>query len=264
MRKRGERPHLIRRPLPLPGPDLHWPEHASFAWRTDTYILQQPLGNRYRVPLSPFYLPLSPCYLPEQYEAGYYLYLAAMRSPLPYSEHNFINLTWALESLHKKKQGSVGVDAPAALERRTRIQSIREKLDVANDAADRQWFEDRALDYQRNPALADRIFDSLSTLPIALDEKALRSFSMRCAERRNAISHEGGPREHETYQEFFRDVSNLNDALSYLYHALLLYEIGLDRELLIRAMTEGGLAEMRILPALLRVGLGIPRPVRPQ
>jgi hypothetical protein len=200
----------------------------------------------------------------EQYGAGYYLYLAALRSTLPYSEHNFINLIWALESLHRKKQRSDGADTPAALERKTRIQSIREKLADANDAADWQWFEDRALDYQRSPTLADRIFDSLSTLPIAFDEKALRSFSVRCAERRNGISHEGGPREHETYQEFFRDVSNLNNNLSYLYHALLLYEIGLDKKLLMHAMTTGGLAEMRILPALLRVGLDIPRPSEPQ
>jgi hypothetical protein len=195
----------------------------------------------------------------EQYGAGYYLYLAALRNPLPYSEHRFVNLIWALESLHRKKQSSVGADTPSALERKRRIQSIREKLALADDNADWQWFEARALDFQRAPTLVDRIFDSLSKLPVAFDKKALRIFSTRCAERRNGISHEGGPQEYERYGEFLRDVSDLAEALSYLYHALLLYEIGLDEKSLIQAMTKGGLAEMRILPALLRAGLDIPK-----
>ena len=199
----------------------------------------------------------------EQYGAGYYLYLATLRNPHPYREDSFVNLIWALESLHRKKKRSEQIDA-SALERKTRIASIREKLALADDPTDLHWFEDRAPHHERSPNLSDRIFNLLSQLPLAIDEKALRRFSMRCAERRNDISHEGGPRQHETYLEFLGEVSNLNEALSYLYHALILHEIGLDEKLLVRAMTKGGLGESRILPALLRVGIEIPNAAEPQ
>ncbi len=33
--------------------------------------------------------------------AGYDRYMAAMQQPLPYPEHQFVNLVWAIESLHR-------------------------------------------------------------------------------------------------------------------------------------------------------------------
>lgn len=192
----------------------------------------------------------------EQFGAGYYLYLASLRTPLPYSEHRFVNLIWALESLHKRHNPG-GVATPSALDRKARIQSICEKLASGNDDEDLKWFQDRAANYQNGPKLSDRIFDSLSRLPVPFPEGALRSFSMRCANRRNDISHDGGPGEGETYHDFSEDLWDLTDALSYLYHGFLLNEIGLDRNTLLRTFTKSGLAEMRIAPALVKVGLSI-------
>jgi hypothetical protein len=194
----------------------------------------------------------------EQYGPGYYLYLASLRNPLPYHEHSFVNLIWALESLYKRRN-SVSDETPSAIERKARIQSIIEKLSNADDDRDRMWFLERAGNYQKGPDLSDRIFDLLSKLPIAFDKEALRNFSMRCASRRNDISHEGGPREHETYGNFSEDISALTEALTYLYHGLLLNDIGLDKKLLLNTFTYCGLAEMRILPALHKVGLYIAR-----
>lgn len=192
----------------------------------------------------------------EQYGAGYYLYLASLRNPLPYSEHRFVNLIWALESLHKRQYPG-GIETPSAINRKARIESICEKLASSDDDKDLRWFSDRAASYQSGPKLSDRIIDSLSKLPITFEEGALHRFSMRCANRRNDISHEGGPREHETYHDFSEELSDLTEALSHLYHGFLLNEIGLDRKTLLTAMTKGGLAELRIMPALGKVGLDI-------
>jgi hypothetical protein len=190
----------------------------------------------------------------EQYGPGFYLYSAALRNPLPYSEHSFVNLTWALESIHKKRN-SGRAQTPGATERSVRIESIRNILSAANSQEDLKWFEARAPDYQKDPNLADRIFDLLSILPVTFATNALRDFSMRCSNRRNAISHEGGPPANETHSEFFEDLGVLTGALSYVYHGFLLLEIGLDDENLRRAFTTSGLGETRILPALDRAGL---------
>jgi hypothetical protein len=47
----------------------------------------------------------------------------------------------------------------------------------------------------------------------------------------------------------------LTEAFAFLFHALVLHEIGVDAEVLNRAMTYGGLAEVKIIPALNRVGI---------
>jgi hypothetical protein len=163
---------------------------------------------------------------------------------------------WALESLHKR-QNLGGAETPSAIDRKARIQSISEKLASGEDDEDLKWFQDRAANYQNGPKLSNRIFDSLCRLPIPFEEGVLRNFSMRCANRRNDISHDGGPREGETYHDFSEDLWDLTEALSYLYHGFLLNEIGLDENTLLRTFTKGGLAEMRIVPALVKVGLSI-------
>ena len=191
----------------------------------------------------------------EQYGAGYNLYLAALRNPLPYVEHRFVNLVWALESLHRKRQSEVE-ERPKEIKRKERIDRILKKFTQPEESGDRDWLEGK-LKYAHDPTLSERIVDFFSKLPISLDNKALRDFSDRCAKRRNDVSHVGGPREHEAYRDFHQDLSDLTDALSYLYHAFLLYEIGLDETILMSTLTEGGLAEMRLLPALQKVGLNI-------
>jgi len=90
----------------------------------------------------------------------------------------------------------------------------------------------------------------------SLDAEALRTFSIRCAKCRNAISHEGEPPKNESNE----GLHELAEALRHLYHALLLHEIGLDEQHLRSALTNGRLAEMLILPAFRKVGLNLPEP----
>jgi ApeA N-terminal domain 1 len=181
----------------------------------------------------------------------YYLYMAELRHPLPYAEHKLVNLLWVFESLHRK-QKSKTFGTPSATERTARIESILKRLSEPGDERDKEWFEDRVGGYQKDPRLPDRIFDCLSKLPVAFDEAALWTFSYRCARCRNDISHGKFPA-----NESPTSLAHLADAASLLYHALLLREIGLGSEHLRKALTEGGLAEFRILPALNSVGLNI-------
>jgi hypothetical protein len=87
----------------------------------------------------------------------------------------------------------------------------------------------------------------------------LQGFAERCARRRNGISHEGGRQFAESAESFRADIGELGEALQYLFHALLLQEIGLAPELLIKAMTEGGLAERDILPCMRRIPIDLPK-----
>jgi ApeA N-terminal domain 1 len=179
----------------------------------------------------------------------YYLYMAELRHPLPYAEHKLANLIWALESL-AKKQGFSGPSSPSTSERNERVDSILRKLSEAGNSADREWFERRADSYRRDPILVDRIFDSLSMLPVPFDLDTLRDFSNRCADCRNAISHGERPRNESNVS-----MASLASALSKLYHALLLLEIGVDRESLRQVLTQSALATLKIMPALENAGI---------
>jgi hypothetical protein len=68
-------------------------------------------------------------------------------------------------------------------------------------------------------------------LDIGLDEAAVARFAKECADRRNDISHSGGARVGESMAEFRQDIDARNDALTLMYHGLLLLEIGISKEL---------------------------------
>jgi hypothetical protein len=186
-----------------------------------------------------------------KYGPPYYLYLFELRHSFIYPEHKFVNLMWAIEALHKKLHLG-DPTPPSSIDRKARVESILGKLSKPEDAEDRAWFAERASGYQRDPSLEDRMFDCLARLPIVLDTTAVRSFSRTCAQTRHAISHEG-----EAPTSLNVSLFDLADALAHLYHALLLHEIGFNSNDLRKALTEGGLAELRIIPALDAVGLSV-------
>jgi hypothetical protein len=72
----------------------------------------------------------------------------------------------------------------------------------------------------------------LSLVPINLDVEKVRTFSGRCAELRNEISHFGSQRHGENYQEFVQELTNKSEALSLVYHMLILHEIGIEEKVL--------------------------------
>jgi hypothetical protein len=57
------------------------------------------------------------------------------------------------------------------------------------------------------------------------------------------------------YASFHEQTSRLADALDHLFHALLLYQIGVAPEILSETMTASVVSERRIKPALAEVGL---------
>lgn len=179
----------------------------------------------------------------DEYGPGYYLFLAGMRKENSYAEHRFVNLIWALESLHRKKTSQT--PNPAA----PRIQRILDRFRGPEDKDDLDWLRGQ-LKYAGGPNLEQRIVDSFIYLPLDLDKPALRGFANRCQTRRNQISHTGGPPEGESYSDFHQDLVYLSDALSHLYKAILLKDIGLPDDKLKEAYTSGYLAGARILPSL--------------
>jgi hypothetical protein len=191
----------------------------------------------------------------EKYGAAYELYMASMQAPLPHTEHQFVNLVWAVESLHRSWQREN--EEPAYVARRKkRIEAVLGRFDEATDKKLRDWLKGK-LRYAYEPTLQERIVEVFQRLPFDLDSAQLQSFAARCAKRRNGISHEGGRESDESAETFRSDIQELAEALKYLFHALLLHEIGLSSELLIRAMTEGGLAERDVLPCLRRISLNL-------
>jgi|SRR5271157_3890951 len=192
----------------------------------------------------------------EQYGAGYELYMASLHNPLPHPEHRFVNLVWAIESLHRNWQREAGEPERAA-ERKQCIQEILERFNGRSERKTRKWLEGK-LKYAHEPTLEERIVEAFGRLPIGLKTSQLRVFARRCARRRNDISHEGGRRLGEEQADFHGELQELTDALGYLFHALLLHETGIGTGQLVKAMTTSGLAEMRIIPALRRVGIDMP------
>jgi ApeA N-terminal domain 1 len=164
----------------------------------------------------------------EEFGPGFYLYLGTRRGMAMYVEHRFVNLIWGLEAFHRRKTGG-GSDAIAA--------KVSRILDRIDDAGDKRWLAKR-LERAHEPSLEQRLFEIFKVLQIGLDEEKLRSFCQACAQRRNDISHYGGERHDASYSEFLKDLNNKSEALSVLYHALLLHEVGIDAQILKRWIFE--------------------------
>lgn len=156
----------------------------------------------------------------ESFGSGFYLYLGNLRKMDLYVENRFMNMIWGLESLHRrkyKKQENRGISA--------KIQRILKRITRKRDRA---WLKNR-LKNASEPSLADRIFQLFSSLPLNIEKDKLQDFSKECADTRHNISHFGGQRDREgglTYSEFIIKVAKISEAITYLYHVLILKEIG--------------------------------------
>lgn len=188
----------------------------------------------------------------ESFGPGFYLYLGTIRNIQMYVEHRFVNLIWGLESLHRRK-ASVS-SPPTKLE--VKIQRI---LDAITDRNDKKWLENR-LKTAHEPSLEERIFQTLEALPLNINNEGLRVFAKKCANSRNDISHFGGQRNKDTsYTEFIENLHTSCEALTYLYHILILHEIGIDEQLL-RPTAQNGNGTLTIsrgIKTLSEVGIKI-------
>lgn len=98
-----------------------------------------------------------------------------------------------------------------------------------------------------------RMVECFRQLPVTFTRNELEKFAAKCANRRNDIAHAGGPRGMD-YSSFHDEVRRLANALDHLLHALLLLQIGVERELIAKTMTNS-LVSHRIKAALDDVGL---------
>jgi len=160
----------------------------------------------------------------EELGPGLYLFLGTRRATKMYVEHRFVNLVWGIEAFHRNKYEPAG--SPP----------LKEKVDrVINDvkrSKDRRWLKQQ-LKNALEPSLGERIAETLGVLPLDLDATRLRTFSDTCARLRNDISHFGGQRQKQgSYTEFITQLHDLSEALSPLYHMLLLHELGIEAKIL--------------------------------
>jgi len=182
----------------------------------------------------------------EEFGPGIAFYLGTQRETGLYVENRFVNLVWGIEALHRRR--SPRAQVPTALE-----EKIARILGKIEQEKDRKWLG-RQLEYASEPRLEARIFETFSGLPLGLETDALRQFATACATRRNRISHFGGQDPSEDYRAFVIDLARKSEALAYLYHVLLLQEIGIDPEI-IRWFVYRGFRSFQVKFALAEVGL---------
>jgi ApeA N-terminal domain 1/Apea-like HEPN len=190
----------------------------------------------------------------EELGSGIYLYLGTQRAERMYEEHRFVNLIWGLESFHRRRAG----ESEQPNDFKVKINRI---LGDVKKSRDRKWLQ-RHLENAHEPALADRMFEILKAVPLGIDAAALRKFCAECAVRRNDISHFGGLRKGGDYAAFIIDLDKRSNALSYLYHAFLLQEIGVETAI-IQWYVDKGFRSFAIKSALIDVWLlppSVPKP----
>jgi hypothetical protein len=250
---------------------LDWPNLVGTDGENDVwYKLYSFRGPRTEKPRSSFLLwttfpPLQESFgtilstwqaIVEKACAGYELYIASVRKPLPHPEHEFVNLVWAIESLHRSWQRESG-DSPEVLKRKTSIQDVLKRFAAPAEKKLKKWLESKLL-YAYEPTLEQRIVEVFGRLPFGIETGQLRGFARRCATRRNDISHEGGRRPGEDLESFRTEIQELAAALRYLFHALLLHEIGVAKDVLLKTMTGTVIGERDILPSLRKVQIELP------
>ena len=147
-------------------------------------------------------------------------------------EHEFVSLIWGIETFHRVKHP----EKPASSRVQNKIQRIIDQIKLSRD---RKWLAEQ-LEHAHEPSLETRIFQVLRELPIEFDDKGLKKFAHECAERRNAISHFGGQRQRDKDgTTTSSDLMKKGEVLGYLYHTLIMQEIGIEKDILRQWLYEG-------------------------
>ena len=175
------------------------------------------------------------------------------------TEDRFVNLVWGVEALHRKWIGE-SETSERVIKERKRVSDILGLL--PEDGEDRKWLS-KKLAHAHEPSLRARILECLRKLPFDFDRGEIGRFAKACADRRNDISHAGGPRGDADYGSFHLEISRLAEALDHLFHALLLHQIGVDSAAILEVMT-GSIVSERIRVALADAGLHIKVAAEPQ
>lgn len=191
----------------------------------------------------------------ETFGPGFSLYLGTRRGMQLYTEHWFIMLISGIEAYHRKKYGST---RSGSTERK-----VARILEQIADPKDRKWLAQR-LRFASEPNLEQRIFETIENVPLDLEPKRMRKFAQGCAKDRNDMSHFGEHRDEDrTYSDFVRALYRKSEALSRLYHLLILSEIGVEKTIL-RNWFDQGFRSYSMKSALVEVGLMEPGSERPR
>lgn len=183
------------------------------------------------------------------YGAGVHLYLGNRRGHPMYPEHRFASLIWGLEALHRSR-----FEPEPSKRQAAKVERILRQIE---EGKDREWAA-RFLPKTSEPSLATRLQQLFRPLPIVFVPDQLQAFCERCNRRRNELSHFGGPRVVEGYDNFLQDISLLSDALDLLYHAVLLQLVGIPDWVLIRKLVNGlqsAVAQRTLVAAGLQVAV---------
>jgi hypothetical protein len=100
----------------------------------------------------------------EKHAAAYELYMASLQTPLPHPEHQFVNLVWAFESLHRNWQREAG-ESERVTRRKERIQKILEKFGEPAEKKLRDRLKGK-LRYAYEPNLQERIVEVFRVSPL--------------------------------------------------------------------------------------------------
>lgn len=182
----------------------------------------------------------------EKLGPAFYMYTGSRRARSIYSEHKFISFVSGLESLHRRTFAA-SEDLKA---RTTRI------LEQIADDKDKKWLKGY-LKHSHEPRLEQRLYELLSKLPIKFSKKELHKFAERCAACRNKLSHFAGTQDTNEQRGFYDEIQLLTEPLDFLYHAMILQEIGLPPEVLRKIFFKSWSA-FKIRESLKRAGLSMP------
>ena len=188
----------------------------------------------------------------EAFGAGFYLYIASLRNQQTYSEDRLFALASGIEALHRR--GFDSDSSQSSQNDRKRAESLLTLIPA--DHPDKKWLE-RKLAHSHEPSLEQRLLECLRELPLRFRKSELEKFARLCADRRNDISHRGGPPNGMDYETFHSEITRLAEALSYLFHLLILRKIGLSEEGVVRAATKSWVAERLINRSFEAVGLHV-------
>lgn len=166
----------------------------------------------------------------ETFGPGFYLYLGVIKTTNAYVENQYANLIWGLESLHRRTSKIEPENA--------KLEQKIERILNSVESRDRKWLK-TILGKCGEPSLKERIHEVFSTLPINFESKSLDVFCKSCADRRNDISHFGGERHDNGYDDFIDELIAKIEAIKYLYRAKLLQEIGIREENINHYLTKG-------------------------
>ncbi len=180
-------------------------------------------------------------YKSEVFGAGFYLYTASLRNQQTYAEDRLFALAAGIEALHRK--GFDSDSSQSSQDDRKRAERLLALIPA--DHPDKKWLE-RKLAHAHEPSLEQRLLECLRELPLRFRKSELEKFAKQCAARRNDISHRGGPPAGTDYETFHNEITRLAEALSYLFHLLILHKIGLPEEAVLRAATKSWVAERLI------------------